>query len=118
MAIYSDEEEFNAQEWNLQQALEKAEVEFDEIHVPDYKGNSTNYYYGRVHFNGKYFEFTIVEMYDSNSDSSSFEVTWVDKTPQKSKELEDKIENKLIDEQEKIAQEEVDNEKAWKRSQD
>ena len=45
--------------------------------------------------NGKEFDFTLLEMYDSNSDYSSFEITFCDETPEDVKEAEKVIMNEF-----------------------
>ena len=46
------------------------------------------WHYGTVKQNGKEYPVTVCEMYESNSGTSSFEVTWVEETPENSVELE------------------------------
>jgi hypothetical protein len=41
--------------------------------------------------NGKEFDFTLIEMYDSNIDYSSFDITFCDKIPDNVKEAEKQI---------------------------
>ena len=43
----------------------------------------------------KKFEFTLLEMYDENSDYTSYEVTWIDKTPLDHEKIEELIINRF-----------------------
>lgn len=54
-------------------------ISFDEISRLE-SGNATLWHYGTAEVHGKGYEFTLAEMVDNNW--SSFEVTWVEDTPQ------------------------------------
>jgi len=45
--------------------------------------------------NGKEFDFTLIEMYDSNCDHSTFEITFCEDSPQNAKEAEKVIMNEF-----------------------
>jgi len=93
-------------------------IEFDEISYPrPSQGNYTLYHYGTLFIGDKEYVFTLAEMYDGNADYADFETTWVDETPEDSTNLELKIEDAYEDEYSKLEQEETDNDKAFKRSQ-
>lgn len=62
----------------------------------DNEGNPTMiWYYGDVVVNGFTYPFSLCEMYEPNTGTSSYEVTWVDETPENSKGLEKMIEDKF-----------------------
>jgi hypothetical protein len=57
-------------------------VYFDEESNGNKKENSWIFHYGIFSDeNEKDFDFSLLEMYDSNSDSSSFEITFCDEAP-------------------------------------
>jgi hypothetical protein len=87
------------------------------------KGNYQLYHYGELEFLDESFPFTLVEMHDENIGYTSYEVTWVEGSPDNFvSELEKEIENSLEDEfykkeQEEIAEhkrlKDIDDEKSW-----
>ena len=60
-------------------------ITFDEISRLK-SGNATLWHYGVAEVDGKEYDFTLAEMVDTNW--SSFEVTWVDETPDNHQEVE------------------------------
>ena len=58
----------------------KTKIEFDAI-TPINDHSSMVWHYGSVTQGKKKYDFTLCEMYDSNSGTSSYEVTWMDETP-------------------------------------
>lgn len=50
---------------------------------------------GILILNGVEYPFTLCEMYESNTGTSSYEVSWVEGTPENSEELEKMIEDKF-----------------------
>lgn len=74
-------------------------ISFDEISRLR-SGNATLWHFGTAEVDGKEYDFTLAEMVDNNW--SSFEVTWVDGTPENNVELEDF----LIDEYQEEARKE------------
>ena len=63
----------------------KAKITFDEI-ARLKSGNATLWHYGTAEVGGKGYDFSLAEMVDNNW--SSFEVTWVDETPENHHEIE------------------------------
>jgi len=55
------------------------------------KQNAWTWHYGNVEQNDKEYPFSLLEMYDSTSGTSQFELTWCDETPINADELEDEI---------------------------
>lgn len=96
---------------------EDVTIEFDEVaELPN--NSATVYHYGSLNYKGKDYHFTLCEMYDGNADHSEFDLTFVDEEPQGDEgELTEFIVEKLDEEIEKREQEVIENEKAWKRSQ-
>lgn len=66
----------------------KAEITFEEISRLK-SGTATLWHYGTAKVNGKDHDFSLAEMRDNNS--SSFEVTWVDETPENHTEIEREV---------------------------
>lgn len=64
------------------------EIRFD---ADNERQNGWTWHYGNVEQDNKEYPFTLLEMYDSNSDSSEFELTWCDDTPDNSDSLEKQI---------------------------
>jgi hypothetical protein len=63
----------------------KAEITFDEISRLK-SGTATLWHYGTAKVNGKEYDFSLMEIVDDNG--SSFEVTWVDETPENHQETD------------------------------
>lgn len=62
----------------------------------DNEGNPTmTWHYGDVVVNGVTYPFSLCEMYEPNTGTSSYEVTWVEETPENSVDLEKMIKNKF-----------------------
>ena len=57
------------------------------------KQNGWTWHYGNVELNDNEYPFSVLEMYDSTSGTSQFEITWCDDTPTNSYELENEILN-------------------------
>jgi len=74
-------------------------ITFDEISRLR-SGNATLWHYGEVRIGEITFPFTLAEMVDNNW--SSFEVTWVEGTPQD----QDELEQEIIDQYQEEAREE------------
>jgi hypothetical protein len=55
------------------------------------KSNGWTWHYGSVEINEVEYPFSILEMYDKTSDTSQFDLTWCDDTPENSSELESEI---------------------------
>ena len=64
-----------------------ATINFDEKE----KQGSWTWHYGNVEQEGKDYPFSLLEMYDGNSDTSSLDLTWCDDIPQNSEDLEKQI---------------------------
>lgn len=63
------------------------EVEIEEEKNPSY----TKWHYGNVKQNGKEFGFSVAEMYDSNSDSTEFDITWIEEFPEDLEKVKEHI---------------------------
>lgn len=55
------------------------------------KSNGWTWHYGNVEINEVEYPFSVLEMYDKTSDTSQFDLTWCDDTPENSDELEKEI---------------------------
>ena len=53
-------------------------IKFDEI---EKQKSCWIFHYGNVKINNEEFPFTLFEMYDATSDTSGFDVTWVENQP-------------------------------------
>ena len=99
------------------------EISWDEITPCPKSGTYELYHYGEMEFLDEVYPFTLVEMYNDNIGHTSFEVTWVEETPDSFvSELEDAIVDSYNDElwkkeQEEIAEhkrlKDIDDEKSW-----
>jgi hypothetical protein len=99
------------------------EITWEEITDRPSKGNYELYHYGELEFLDEAFPFTLVEMHNENIGHTSYEVTWVEGTPDNFvSELEDAIQDSYEDElykkeQEEIAEykrlKDIDDEKSW-----
>lgn len=83
-------------------------ITWEEITDRPSKGYYQLYHYGELEFLNKAFPFTLTEMHDGNVDHTSYEIVWVDDTPEDFvSELEDAIEESYEDELCKKEQEEI-----------
>lgn len=63
-------------------------ISFDEISKLS-SGTATLWHYGTATVSGKNYDFSLAEMRDNNW--SSFEVTWVDETPENHTEIDKEV---------------------------
>lgn len=66
----------------------ETKINFEEISKLE-SGDATLYHYGVAEVNGEEFEFTLIEMV--TNDYSSFDITWVDETPENQEVIESQI---------------------------
>ena len=66
-------------------------IVFDKEESGIRSGSGMDWFYGTVRVGGKEFDFSLCEMNDKNSGSSSTEITWIDATPNDSEKIEDEI---------------------------
>jgi hypothetical protein len=65
--------------------------------VSDTGSSTMTWHYGDVEVDGKEYEFSISEMFDSNSGTSEFEFTWCNEVPNNDKHLESEVMNRFYD---------------------
>jgi len=76
----------------------KAEITFEEISRLK-SGTATLWHYGTATIGDKGYDFSLAEMRDDNG--SSFEVTWMDETPENHTEIESQVVSAYDEESEK-----------------
>ena len=72
-------------------------IYFEEITPRPSRGSYELYHYGEMEFLDEQYPFTLVEMYDSNIGYTSYEVTWVEGTPDN---FVSQLEDAIVDEYE------------------
>ena len=98
-------------------------ITWDEITPCPKSGTYELFHYGEIDFLDEVYPFTLVEMYNDNIGHTSFEVTWVEYTPDSFvSELEDAIVDSYNEETYRIEQEviaehnrlkDIDDENSW-----
>lgn len=71
--------------------MENIQIEIDK------STNSWVWHYGDVIINDEEFPFSVLQMYDVNSDSYAYEFTWVEKTPDNILKIQEKIIEKICE---------------------
>lgn len=78
----------------------KARIFFDKEESDERTDNGWNWFYGKLRIDGKVFPFSLCEMNTDvgGQNTTATEITWVEGTPENSKQIETEIENRFEEE--------------------